>query len=81
MIYMIEDTSKETRRGYEDWVETPGKGLTVLELFMEWIFKKSGDAQPYVNIEPVETNREVSEDNGSGLELTIELAEETEGED
>ena len=31
--FAIEDSSKATRRGFEDWVETSGKGLKVLEVF------------------------------------------------
>ena len=29
----IEDSSKATRRGFEDWVETPDKGVKVLSVF------------------------------------------------
>ena len=32
-IYAIEDSSKATRRGFEDWVETLDKGLKVLNMF------------------------------------------------
>ena len=31
--FAIEDSSKATRRGFEDWVETPNKGLKVLDVF------------------------------------------------
>ena len=33
-IYAIEDSSKATRRGFEDWVETLDKGLKVLDVFL-----------------------------------------------
>ena len=29
--YVIEDSSKATRRGFEDWVEAPDKGLKVVD--------------------------------------------------
>ena len=35
-MYLIEDMSKETRIELEDWIESLGKGLTVLEVFMEF---------------------------------------------
>ena len=31
--FAIEDSSKATRRGFNDWVETPDKGLKVLDMF------------------------------------------------
>ena len=31
--FAIEDSSKTTRRGFEDWVETPDKGLKVVDVF------------------------------------------------
>ena len=31
--FAIEDSSKTTRRGFEDWVETPDKGLKVIDVF------------------------------------------------
>ena len=31
--FAIEDSSKATRRGFEDWVETPDKGVKVLDVF------------------------------------------------
>jgi hypothetical protein len=31
--YSMEDTSKAARRGFEDWVETPKRGIKVLEVF------------------------------------------------
>ena len=31
--FAIEDSSKATRRGFEDWVETPDKGMKVLDVF------------------------------------------------
>ena len=34
--YAIEDSSKATRRGFEDWVDIPEKGLKVLEIFAEF---------------------------------------------
>ena len=36
MTYAIEDSSKATWRGFEDWVETLKKGLKVLEVFLEF---------------------------------------------
>jgi hypothetical protein len=35
-MYAIEDSSKATRRGFEDWVDTLAKGLKVLEIFTEF---------------------------------------------
>ena len=32
-MFSIEDSSKATRRGLEDWVETPDKGMEVLDVF------------------------------------------------
>ena len=32
--FAIEDSSKATRRGFEDWVETSDKGLEVLDVFL-----------------------------------------------
>ena len=32
-MFAIEDSSKATRRGFEDWVETPNKGMKVLDVF------------------------------------------------
>jgi SOS response regulatory protein OraA/RecX len=34
--YVIEDLSRTTRRGFEDLVEAPNKGLKVLEVFTEF---------------------------------------------
>jgi hypothetical protein len=34
--YAMEDSSKPTRRGFEDWVDTPNKGLKVIEVFSEF---------------------------------------------
>jgi hypothetical protein len=34
--YAMEDSSKATWRGFEDWVEMPNKGLKVLEVFSEF---------------------------------------------
>ena len=31
--FAIEDSSKAMRRGFEDWVETPDKGMKVLDVF------------------------------------------------
>ena len=31
--FAIEDSSKATRRGFKDWVETPDKGLKVIDVF------------------------------------------------
>jgi endonuclease V-like protein UPF0215 family len=31
--FAIEDSSKATQRGFEDWVETPDKGLKVVAVF------------------------------------------------
>ena len=31
--FVIQDSSKVTRRGFEDWVETSEKGLKVLDVF------------------------------------------------
>jgi hypothetical protein len=36
MTYEMEDSSKETWWGFKDWVETPNKGLKVLEVFSEF---------------------------------------------
>ena len=36
LAYSIEDTSKETRRRFEDWVEEPKKGMKVLEVFTDF---------------------------------------------
>ena len=33
---IIEDSSKEMRRGFEDWLQTPDKGLKVLEVFLDF---------------------------------------------
>ena len=35
LAYSIEDTSAMWR-GFEDWVETPNKGLKVLEVFLKF---------------------------------------------
>jgi hypothetical protein len=32
----IEDSSKATQRGFEDWLDIPTKGLMVLEIFTEF---------------------------------------------
>ena len=32
--FAIEDSSKATRRGFEDWVRTPDKGMKVLDVFL-----------------------------------------------
>ena len=34
--YSMEDTSKATRRGFEDWVEMPKQGMKVLEVFTDF---------------------------------------------
>jgi hypothetical protein len=34
--YVMEDSSKATWRGFEDWVAVPNKGLNVLEVFSEF---------------------------------------------
>jgi hypothetical protein len=36
ITYELEDSSKATWRGVEDWVETPNKGLKVLEVFSQF---------------------------------------------
>jgi hypothetical protein len=32
-VFAVGDSSKATRRGFEDWVETPDKGLKVADVF------------------------------------------------
>jgi hypothetical protein len=34
--YAMEDSSKATWRGFEDWVETLSKGLQILEMFSDF---------------------------------------------
>jgi hypothetical protein len=36
MAYAMEDSSKATWRGFEDWVAVPNNGLNVLEVFSEF---------------------------------------------
>ena len=36
LTYSIEDSSKETQRGFEDWVETPKRGIKALKVFTDF---------------------------------------------
>jgi hypothetical protein len=36
LMYAIKDSSKVTQRGFQDWEDTPMKGLKVLEIFTEF---------------------------------------------
>ena len=35
-MYLMEDSSKATRRGFEDWLEAPKSELKLLEVFTEF---------------------------------------------
>jgi hypothetical protein len=34
--FAIDDSKKETRRGFEEWVDLPQKGMKVLEVLSEF---------------------------------------------